>query len=64
MSDSNDAPLMPVVCAPEHPDPDFVSPCAKDHMTVIPGLCPNCGSDVKIEMKNCPECNYKMGYKG
>jgi predicted amidophosphoribosyltransferase len=36
---------------------------AKDHMTVIPGLCPNCGSDVKIEMKNCPECDYKLGYK-
>ncbi|MBT3357717.1 MAG: hypothetical protein HN534_02070 [Euryarchaeota archaeon] len=55
--------IPPVVCAVEHPDPDFESPCSINHMTVIPGLCPSCGNDVKIEMKSCPNCNFKLGYK-
>gem|GEM_PF-4098060 len=27
-------------------------------VVAIPGLCPNCGSEVEIEMKNCPECEH------
>lgn len=38
---------------------DEVLTCSSG-VVAIPGLCPHCGAEVKIEMKNCPTCKRKL----